>query len=99
MKYMLLIYGDEQALDAEEREKCYGESAGLARDLNASGKYLGASPLQLTSSATSVSVSDGKRTVTDGQFANTRGTLGGYNRNVVATLGVDTIAPPRMPVD
>jgi hypothetical protein len=44
MKYMLLIYGDEQVLDAEEREKCYGESAGLARDLNASGKYLGASP-------------------------------------------------------
>jgi hypothetical protein len=47
MKYMLLIYGDEQALDAEEREKCYLESAGLARELNASGHYLGASPLHL----------------------------------------------------
>ena len=31
MKYMLLIYGDEQALDAEEREKCYVESAQLAQ--------------------------------------------------------------------
>jgi hypothetical protein len=78
MKYMLLIYGDEQVLDAEEREKCYGESAGLARDLNASGKYLGASPLHLTSTATSVRVRDGKRLVTDGPFAETREQLGGY---------------------
>ena len=78
MKYMLLIYGDEQALDADEREKCYVESAGIARDLNASGQYLGASPLHLTSTATSVRVRDGKRLVTDGPFAETREQLGGY---------------------
>ena len=78
MKYMLLIYGDEQALDAEEREKCYVESAGLARDLSASGHYLGASPLHLTPTATSVRVRDGKRLVTDGPFAETREQLGGY---------------------
>jgi hypothetical protein len=78
MKYMLLIYGDEQALDPDEREKCYGESAGLARDLHASGRYLGASPLHLTSTATSVRVRDGKRLVTDGPFAETREQLGGY---------------------
>jgi hypothetical protein len=78
MKYMLLIYGDEQALDADEREKCYGESAGLARDLHASGQYLGASPLHLTSMATSVRVRDGKRLVTDGPFAETSEQLGGY---------------------
>ena len=78
MKYMLLIYGDEQALDADERERCYVESAGIARDLNASGQYLGASPLHLTSTATSVRVRDGKRLVTDGPFAETREQLGGY---------------------
>jgi hypothetical protein len=78
MKYMLLVYGAEQALDAEEREKCYGESAQLARDLNASGRYLGASPLHLSSTATSVRVRDGKRLVTDGPFAETREQLGGY---------------------
>ena len=78
MKYMLLIYGDEQVLDADEREKCYGESAGLARELNASGHYLGASPLHLTPTATSVRVRDGKRLVTDGPFAETREQLGGY---------------------
>jgi hypothetical protein len=78
MKYMLLVYGAEQALDAEEREKCYGESAQLARDLNASGRYLDASPLHLSSTATSVRLRDGKRLVTDGPFAETREQLGGY---------------------
>jgi hypothetical protein len=78
MKYMLLIYGDEQALDAEERGKCYVESAGLARELSASGHYLGASPLHLTPTATSVRMRDGKRLVTDGPFAETREQLGGY---------------------
>ena len=78
MKYMLLIYGDEQALDDATREKCYVESASLARDIHASGKYLGASPLHPTSAATSVRVRGGKRLVTDGPFAETREQLGGY---------------------
>lgn len=78
MKYMLLIYGDEQALDDTTREACYGESAQLAREIDASGKYLGASPLHPTSAATSVRVRSGKRVVTDGPFAETREQLGGY---------------------
>src|SRR5688572_3077061 len=78
MKYMLLIYGDEQALDAAAREACYHESAQLAHEIHDAGKYLGASPLQLTSTATSVRVRDGKRLVTDGPFAETREQLGGY---------------------
>jgi len=78
MKYMLLIYGDENALDQQSREKCYVESTELAHDLQAKGQYLGASPLHLTSKATSVRVREGKRTVTDGPFAETREQLGGY---------------------
>lgn len=78
MKYMLLIYGDEQALDDATRDACYGKSAQLARDIDASGKYLGASPLHPTSAATSVRVRGGKRLVTDGPFAETREQLGGY---------------------
>jgi hypothetical protein len=78
MKYMLLIYGDEQALDDAAREACYGESAKLARDIEAAGKYLGASPLHSISTATSVRVRGGKRLVTDGPFAETREQLGGY---------------------
>jgi len=78
MKYMLLIYGDEQVLDDATREACYGESAKLARDIEAEGKYLGASPLHSISTATSVRVRGGKRLVTDGPFAETREQLGGY---------------------
>ena len=78
MKYMLLVYLDEQALSETEREHCYVESAQLAQDLNSSGQYLDASPLHPISTATSVRVRDGKRLVTDGPFAETREQLGGY---------------------
>jgi hypothetical protein len=78
MKYMLLIYFDEQAMGEAEREQCYGESAQLARDLNADGQYLAANPLHPTSTATSVRVRDGKPLVIDGPFAETREQLGGY---------------------
>ena len=78
MKYMLLVYMDEQAMTAEEREHCYVESAQLTQNLNASGQYLSASPLHSVSTATSVRVRDGKRVVTDGPFAETREQLGGY---------------------
>jgi hypothetical protein len=78
MKYMMLVYLDEQALSDAEREHCYVESAQLARELNSSGQYLDASPLHSVSTATSVRVRDGRRLVTDGPFAETREQLGGY---------------------
>jgi hypothetical protein len=78
MKYMLLIYGDEEAWTEDERERCYAESAALTRELHARGRYLGASPLHPVAMATSVRVRDGRRLVTDGPFAETREQLGGY---------------------
>src|SRR5918996_2624488 len=78
MKYMLLIYLDEQALSETERQECYAESTELAHQIHASGQYLAANPLHPTSMATSVRVRNGKRVVTDGPFAETREQLGGY---------------------
>lgn len=78
MKYMLLVYLDENSLSETEREHCYVESAELACDLSAQGKYLSAGPLYPTTTATSVRVRNGKRLVTDGPFAETREQLGGY---------------------
>src|SRR5207302_8764341 len=78
MRYMLLIYGDEQALSETERAECYRESAQLAREIHAAEQYLAAAPLHPTSTATSVRVREGKRLVTDGPFAETREQLGGY---------------------
>jgi len=78
VRYMLLIYGDEQALDETEREQCYRESVQLAHEIDLAGHYLAAAPLHPTSTATSVRVREGRRFVTDGPFAETREQLGGY---------------------
>jgi hypothetical protein len=78
VKYMLLIYLDETSLDEAERNACYRESTDLAHRLHAAGQYVGASPLQPTSTATSVQMRNGKRIVTDGPFAETREQLGGF---------------------
>ena len=78
MRYMLLIYSDENALTEAEREQCYGESAQLAHDIHAAGQFIAAAPLHPTSLATSIRVREGKRLVTDGPFAETREQLGGF---------------------
>jgi len=97
MKYMLLIYVDEQALSETERQACYVESTQLAHEIKSSGQYLAANPLHPTSMATSVRVRDGKRFVTDGPFAETREQLGGYclidAKDLDAAIGIATRIP------
>jgi len=97
VKYMLLIYFDEQALGETERQQCYEESTQLAQDLHSSGQYLSANPLHPTSTATSIKVREGKRLVTDGPFAETREQLGGYYlidaRNLDDAIGIATRIP------
>ena len=78
MKYLLLIYMNENAMSPSEREQCYKDSTELANDLHQAGAFLSASPLQPVATATSVRVREGKRMVTDGPFAETREQLGGY---------------------
>jgi hypothetical protein len=78
MKYMLLIYADEKAINEDERQACYGESTEFAHQLQRAGKFVAANPLQSISTATSIKVREGKSLVTDGPFAETREQLGGY---------------------
>ena len=78
MRYMLLIYEDEHAMDETERQECYRESTRLVHELDSTRRYLASAPLHPTSTATSVRVRNGKRLVTDGPFAETREQLGGY---------------------
>ena len=98
MKYMLLVYLDEQAMTDAEREHCYVESAQLAQDLSSSGQYLDASPLHPVATATSVRVREGKPVVTDGPFAETREQLGGYYvieaRDLDEAIGIAERIPP-----
>ena len=98
MKYMLLIYFEEQAaLSETERQECYVESTQLAQEIHSSGQYLAANPLHPTSMATSVRVRNGKRLVTDGPFAETREQLGGYflieANNLDAAIGIAARIP------
>lgn len=78
MRYMMLIYLDENSLSEAERAKCYAESAGYARELYEAGKYVATGPLQPTLTATTVRHHQGKPVITDGPFAETREQLGGF---------------------
>ena len=81
MKYMLLIYHEEQAWNdytEAERQEIYGEYGQLMQDLQANGQYLAGDELQPAATASCVRVRDGKPVVTDGPFAETREQLGGF---------------------
>lgn len=81
MKYMLLCYDDEKAWEQSGKavlQAAMQEAVALTHEIDAKGQYLLASPLESVSTATSVRVRDGKRTVTDGPFAETKEQLGGF---------------------
>ena len=81
MKYMLLIYHDEQswgAISESERQQIFADYRKLREQLLKSGQFVTGSQLQPISTATSVRVRDGKELVTDGPFAETHEQLGGY---------------------
>ena len=81
MKYMLLIYHEEQDWHGRtepEHQAIYHEYRELIQELQADGKYLGGDQLQSTTTASSVRIRDGKQMVTDGPFAETREQLGGF---------------------
>jgi hypothetical protein len=78
VRYLLLIYGDEEILDESERERYFVEFTQPAHELHAAGQYLAAVLLHATWTATSVRVRGGKRLLTGGPFAETREQLGGY---------------------
>jgi hypothetical protein len=98
VRYMLLIYLDEQALDETERAQCYRESTQLAHELHTAGQYLATAPLHPTSTAMSVRVREGHRLVTDGPFAETREQLGGFFMIEAANLDEAIAVAARIPM-
>ena len=100
MKYMLLIYHDEQVWNnhsEQERQKIYGEYRQLIDELRSRGQYLAGDELQLTSTAKSVRVRDGKQMLTDGPFAETREQVGGFFMIEAADLQEATRIAARIP--
>lgn len=81
MKYMLLIYQNEQRfkeLTETDRQKLYNEYQRLRERLQSNGQYVSGSRLQFTSTAATIQFRDGKELITDGPFAETHEQLGGY---------------------
>jgi hypothetical protein len=74
MKYLCMVYGEESAMYAFDDLRCKQFSDGV----KASGQCIGAEALQPVATATTVRVRNGKVTVTDGPFAETKECLAGF---------------------
>lgn len=100
MKYALLIYGDEAkqaAATAEEQAQVMKEYGEFTAYLNEGGHNLGGEALDATSTATTVRVRDGETLTTDGPFAETRETLGGFYLIEAADLDEAIAIAARLP--
>jgi hypothetical protein len=81
MQYLLLIYDPEKAwtdMAEAERNKMFHEYMTLTQDMKTAGQHLAGNALQPVHTATTVRVRDGKVSITDGPFAETREQLGGF---------------------
>jgi hypothetical protein len=74
MKYLCLVYLDEQKLDAVPESECIACVAGF----RTSGFLLAAEALQPVETATTVRVRHGKVSITDGPFVETKEQLAGF---------------------
>jgi hypothetical protein len=74
MKYVCLVYIAERELDAVADRECkaFGDS------LRASGSMVAAEALQPVHTATTVRVRNGRTSITDGPFAETKEQLAGF---------------------
>ena len=80
MKYMLLIYGNDQtwaALQAEGMDAVMERHRELTDETKAAGEFIGAQGLT-TRNARIVQLHDGVPTVTDGPFTEAKEVLAGY---------------------
>ena len=74
MKYVCLVYLDEKQLQTVADSECKACGDALRR----SGHHIAAEALQSVHSATTVRVRNGKVSVTDGPFAETKEQLAGF---------------------
>ena len=74
MKYLCLVYLDEKRMDELPDADCVAYDAAI----RASGQCLASEALQSVHTATTVRVRDGRLSVTDGPFAETKEQLTGF---------------------
>ncbi|ABD82574.1 YciI family protein [Saccharophagus degradans] len=81
MKYLALVYYNEgtiQAMSQEEWDSLNRECMECVESLSASGHYIDGAPLQMTNTAATLRVRNGKSSITDGPFAETKEQLAGF---------------------
>ena len=81
MKYLCLIYDEEQkfaAMTRSEIDAIMKEYRAFSDGIRQSGHYIGGHQLAPVRSASTVRVRNGKMSATDGPFAETKEQLGGY---------------------
>ncbi|HYC57873.1 MAG TPA: YciI family protein [Candidatus Binatia bacterium] len=81
MKYMCMAYEEEAVLDAlsrQEWDSLRRETIDYVDELQRSGRLILSEPLQSVRTAATVRVRDGRTVTTDGPFAETKETLGGF---------------------
>ena len=101
MKYLCLIYENEQAWAAtpqSEADAIMREYFAFGDDYTRSGHVLGGNALQPTHTATTVRVRNGKVSVTDGPFAETKECLAGFYmieaRDLNEAISIASRIPP-----
>lgn len=81
MKYLLLCCHEEKKLDSMSKSECDAvmeETMAYCQALRKSGHLLAVEALESIQTATSVRIRNGKLSVTDGPFAETKEQLGGF---------------------
>jgi hypothetical protein len=81
MKYLLLCCHEEKKLDSMPKRECDAimeETMAYCESLKKSGHLLGVEQLEPKQTAMTVKVRNGKLSVTDGPFAETKEQVGGY---------------------
>ena len=74
MKYLLLVYGEEEKIQAVDDHHCLA----FDQSIRSSGHCIASEALQPVATATTVRVRNGKVSVTDGPFAETKECLAGF---------------------
>lgn len=81
MKYLCLVYHKEAEIDAlpqSEYDAIVNEVLDYREELRSGGHYITSDGLQSVHTATTIRVRNGKVSITDGPFAETREQLGGF---------------------
>lgn len=81
MKYALLLYADEaewDGLDPESQGEVMAQHGAATEAMQAAGAYVGGEALDLTNTARTLRLRDGKPLVTDGPFIEAKEALGGF---------------------